>query len=87
MRVRFRKGQQRKFFLEVIRNSGCPSLRGLIDRGFDIPYSTLKSYFNENRTIPQDLFESLRVLGSIPLEKYKISLFEDNWGNVIGGRN
>lgn len=87
MRVKFHKGQQRRFFKEVLENANCPSLRNLIERGFDIPYSTLKSYFNENRTLPKELFDNLSILGNINLQNYEFSFLEDNWGKVKGGNN
>lgn len=87
MRVKFKKKEQRKFIKEVLKNSSCPSLRSLIQRGFDMPYSTLKSYFNENRTLPEELFNDLYTFGNINPEKYSVEILEDNWGKIKGGKN
>jgi hypothetical protein len=60
VRVKFRKGMQRKFIDLVILGARSPSLRGLLQFGLKVGYSTLKSYYNENRTLPEDLFEDLK---------------------------
>ena len=85
MRIKFRKGKQREFIKKVIENTRCLSLRGLIQFGFDLSYSTLKSYYNENRTLPEDLFNDLCKISRISKESLKISYLDENWGQRIGG--
>ena len=50
-RIKFKKGKQKKFLELILEKINCPSLRELINRGFDIPYSTLKNYFNRSEDL------------------------------------
>lgn len=84
-RIQFQKGQQRKFLKDVLERINCPSLRELINRGFDISYSTLKNYNNESRNLPEELFNSLCDLAKIDSTKLKIKYLEKNWGQIKGG--
>ena len=59
MRIKFGMGEQRKFLDLVIEKLSSPSLRGILQFGFDIPYSTLKNYYNESRLLSEGLFEDL----------------------------
>jgi hypothetical protein len=86
MRVKFRKGQQRKFIQQVLVNIGCPSLSRLRERGFLINYQTLKSYYNENRTLPEDLVDDLCHIAKIEKRVLKAIYLKDNWGQAKGGR-
>jgi hypothetical protein len=85
-RIKFRKGQQRKFLKLVLGNTNCPSLRELIKRGFDINYSTLKNYYNESRNLPEDFFRSLCEVGKIDESKLNVKFLEKNFGQVKGGK-
>ena len=85
-RIKFRSGQQRRFFDLVISNSNSPSLRGLIQFGLKINYETLKSYYNENRTLPEDLFGDLLILGRLDKKSLKFSYLKEHWGQVKGGK-
>jgi len=84
-RVKFRKGQQRKFIKKVLERINCPSLMELRNRGFEIPYSTLKNYLNESRLLPKNLFEDLCYVSGIDSGKLNIKILEGNWGQVKGG--
>lgn len=86
-RVKFKKGQQRMFILKVLESIGCPSLRRLKERGFNVNYQTLKSYFNENRTLPEDLVDDLCFLGKIDKKSLKASYLRAHWGQVKGGKH
>jgi len=86
MRIKFNKGRQRKFLKEVLLKINCPSLRLINQIGFDINYQTLKSYFNENRTLPKELFENLCKISGIDKTKLKFDILNDNWGKIIGGK-
>ncbi len=86
MRIKFRKGQQKKFFDLLLEKSSCPSLRSLISRGFDISYSTLKSYYNENRTLPQEFFLQLCMFAELNSQEINIVKLSENWGQVLGGK-
>ncbi len=65
MRVRFSRGKQRKFIDRVLERIMAPSLRKLKQYGIDANYQTLKSYYNENRTLPLELFEDLCKLAGV----------------------
>lgn len=86
MRVRFQKGFQRKFLDSVIVNTKSPSLRGLIQFGIGTNYQTLKSYYNESRTLPKKLFEVLCVLGKIDSSNLEVDFITRHWGQQLGGR-
>ncbi len=85
-RIQFQKGQQKKFLQDILEKINCPSLRELINRGFDIPYSTLKNYFSEKRNLPEDFFKELCKLAKINSTKLKIKTLEKNWGQIRGGK-
>ncbi|NPE26400.1 hypothetical protein HNV12_00135 [Methanococcoides sp. SA1] len=97
MRIRFlKRGGQRKFLDEVILKLRATSLRGLLQFGFDVKYSTLKNYYNEDRLMPKELvldfcevagleFGSL-VLGGHDSGEPDFELVDENWGKVKGGR-
>lgn len=86
-KIQFQKGKQRKFLQNVLEKINCPSLRELINRGFDIPYSTLKNYYNESRLLPKNLFLELCNLAKINPEKLNIKYLEKNWGQIKGGKS
>lgn len=86
MRVKFYKGQQRKFLDLVIEKTNSPSLRGLIQFGFNIPYSTLKNYHNESRLLPENLFIDLCNLSGISQNSFNITFLNENWGRIKGGK-
>lgn len=83
-RIEFQKGEQKKFIKEILEKTNCPSLRELINRGFDIPYSTLKNYYNESRLLPENLFKELCKLANT--NPMKIKYLEKNWGQSKGGK-
>lgn len=87
MRVKFRKGLQRRFVDKIIKNTNSPSLSGLIQFGLKINYQTLKSYYNENRTLPEDLFRDLCVLGKIDVKDVKVRVVDEHWGQKLGGKH
>lgn len=87
MRIKFKKGEQRKFIQKVLVISGCPSLSELRRRGFDINYSTLKNYFNEDRTLPENLFNELVEFGKLSKEDFVFEVLEENWGKIKGGKS
>ena len=86
MRIKFNKGEQRRFFDEILKNTACPSLRELINRGVDINYSSLKNYYCERRCLPYNLFESLCYLGKLNKKDLNFEILSSNWGQVKGGR-
>jgi hypothetical protein len=86
VRIKFKRGEQRKFLKNVLEKTHCPSLRSFLQFGFDIPYSTLKNYYNESRTLPKNFFEDLCYLSKINVKSLDIDYFDENWGKVYGGK-
>lgn len=86
MRIRFlKKGEQRKFLDLVIEKLSSPSLRGVLQFGFNVPYSTLKNYYNESRLLSEDLFLDLCVVAGIDSGSLEFERVGENWGKVLGG--
>ena len=86
MRVKFKKGKQRKFLKEVLEKLNCPNLRAFNQFGFEIPYSTLKNYYSEARNLPEKLFEDLILISKINKKEIEFELLEENFGQVLGGK-
>ncbi len=86
MRVKFNRGEQRKFLELVIKKTDAPSLRGLLQFGFKIPYSTLKNYYNESRLLPKNLFIDFCNLAEIDTKSFKVEYLVEEWGKVKGGK-
>ena len=87
MRVKFKSGEQRKFLDLVISRLNCISLRGILERGFDVSYNSLKNYYTERRLLPQDFFKDLCYLAKINVNRLNVEYLKDNWGRVKGGKN
>lgn len=86
MRIKFEKGKQRKFLDLVIERLNAPSLRGVLQFGFDVPYSTLKNYYNESRLLPEGLFDDFCEVAKIDKSEVSFGFVDENWGKVKGGR-
>ena len=86
MRVLFHKGEQRKFLNLVVNKLNCVSIRGILQFGFDVSYSSLKNYYCERRLLPLNFFESLRHIAKLNSKKLNVRYLEDNWGKVKGGK-
>ncbi len=86
MRIRFEKGKQRKFLDLVIERLNALSLRGILQFGFDVPYSTLKNYYNELRLLSGDFFDDLCEVANISKADLEYEEVEENWGRVRGGK-
>ncbi len=84
-RIKFKKGEQRKFLKKVLEELNCPSLRALNQFGFDIPYSTLKNYFIELRVMPKNFFDDLCYLSKVDERDFEFEVLDENWGQVLGG--
>jgi len=86
MRVKFQKGNQRKFLDLVIKRLNCVSLRGILQFGLKISYDCLKNYYTERRLMDKGFFDDLCHLSKINPDDMKIMYLEDNWGRVKGGK-
>ena len=85
-RIIFKKSEQREFLNSVKTNLNCTSIRGLLQFGLDIPYPTLKNYYNEHMSLPQSLFDNLCHLAKINPRNLEVSYLEENWGQIKGGK-
>lgn len=85
-RVKLRGISQRDFFDWVIEKLDAPSLRGILQFGFNVPYSTLKNYYIGARLIPEDLFKDLCEVARIETSSLEIDYADANWGQVKGGK-
>jgi hypothetical protein len=86
MRIRFGRGQQRKFLHLVVRRLNSPSVRGILQFGFDVPYSTLKNYYNESRLLPNSLFDDMCEIARISKNDLDYEEVGENWGKIKGGK-
>jgi len=87
MRVRFlRKDGQRAFLDLLIEKLRVGSLRGLLQFGFDVRYSTLKNYYAEVRLMPKELVLDFCEVAGIGFEELEVEEVEENWGKVLGGK-
>jgi len=85
-RVRFVKvGGQREFIDLVIQRLDSPSLRGLLQFGFDVLYSTLRNYYTGKRLLPEDLFIDMCELARIEPNSLGVEYIKGAWGQKKGG--
>ena len=87
VRVKFKKGMQRKFLELVVERLNCISVRGILQFGFDIDYSSLKSYYVERRLMNREFFDDLVYLTKLNVKDFDVEYLEDNWGQVKGGKS
>ena len=85
-RILFPKGLQKKFLNKVKYNLRAPSLRSILQFGFDVPYSTLKKYYGEKLFLPKDLFKNLCRIAKINPKTLNFEYVLNNWGQIIGGK-
>ena len=86
-RVLFRKNEQRKFLDLIVIQLNCISVRGILQFGFEMPYSTLKNYYTERRLMPKTFFLNLCHLAKLDPTEFKIKYLGSSWGQVKGGKN
>jgi len=87
MRIRFLvEGGQRAFLDEVILKLRVKSLRGLLQFGFDVKYSTLKNYYAGVRLMSEDLVRDFCEVSGVSFEGLGVEVVGENWGKVLGGR-
>tara|TARA_Y100000310_G_C20109713_1_gene546544 strand:- start:144 stop:425 length:282 start_codon:yes stop_codon:yes gene_type:complete len=86
MRVKFHKGEQRKFLDLVVDRLNCISIRGILQFGFNISYDSLKGYYIERRLLSKDFFEDLCHISKLNPKKFNVKYLDDNWGRVKGGK-
>ena len=86
MRIKFKRGGQRKFLDLVVERLNSPSVRGILQFGFDVPYSTLRNYYNESRLLPEELFLDLLEVSGLREDELKVERVDENWGKVKGGK-
>jgi len=81
-----KKGGQRAFLDLVVDKLKSPSLRGLLQFGFVLKYSTLKNYYSEVRLMPRDLVEDFCELAGVDIDGLDVGVIGENWGQVKGGK-
>lgn len=87
MRVRFlKKGGQRAFLNLVIERLRAASLRGLLQFGFDVSYSTLKNYYVGVRLMPKELVLDFCEVAGIDYAGLDVEEVEEGWGQRLGGK-
>jgi hypothetical protein len=86
-RVKFHKGEQRKFLRLVAERLNSVSVRGILQFGFDLKYSTLKNYYVERRLLPKGFFEELCHMAKIDSSKLEFKYLEGSWGQRKGGKS
>ncbi len=74
------------FMDEFIKKMNSPYLIGILQFGFNIPYSTLKNYHNESRLLPEDLFSDMCRMSGFDKSSINFSLINENWGKIKGGK-
>ncbi|MBU0957875.1 MAG: hypothetical protein KKF56_03635 [Nanoarchaeota archaeon] len=85
-RVKFRKGEQRKFIKLVLDKILAPSLRSLRNFGIDVSYSTLKNYYQEKNLMSLGLVRDLCGLSGIRFDSLGVEILGGGWGQVKGGK-
>jgi len=85
-RIEFPKGKQKAFINQVMANLSSPSLRSLLQYGFQTNYSSLKNYYTERRLIPKDLFDDFCHLAKINQSEIEHQIKKSTWGQQKGGR-
>ncbi len=84
-RVKFKRGFQRKFIMDVCRISNF-NLKQLSEK-IGVNYNTFKNYSREQLLIPEELLFSLSSLSGINVSDLNIlTVYQDNWGASKGGR-
>ena len=84
-RIKFLGKSQRDFLDLVIQRLNSPSLRGLLQFGFDVKYSTLKDYYNGSRLLSEEFFDDLCDVARIDKDWLDFEYVDSNWGQVKGG--
>lgn len=82
-RVRLNKGQQKGLIIGLAKKLG--SVRKVADK-FNLPYSTMKNYFEEVNLLPEDLFYKILNMLNIKKEGLKVNYLSFNWGRILGGK-
>ena len=80
-----KRGGQRAFLDLVILRLKSPSLRGLLQFGFDVPYSTLRNYYVGVRLMPEELVRDFCEVAGLRMDELDVEKVEENWGRVLGG--
>ncbi len=84
-RILFKKGKQKEFLDLVKSNLNVVSVRGILQFGLDLKYSTLKDYYSEKLLLPKGLFENLIYLAKIK-KVGNVKYIKGNWGQIKGGK-
>lgn len=83
MRVKLKKGEQRALIATTMQKYN--SLKAVAQQ-LQIPYPTLKNYFQENILLPKEIFDKLLKLSHEEEKDFDASYLPENWGKRIGGQ-
>jgi hypothetical protein len=85
-RVLFKPKKQKAFFNVVKERLRVRSLRLILQVGFEVPYSTLKGYYNERMLLPKTFFDNLCHVAKISPLDFNVKYLPGNWGHSLGGK-
>lgn len=85
-RVKFSKGEQRKFLRLCMNKLNVNSVRALLQFGFLVKYSSLKNYYSERRLLPKGFFLDLCHIAKLEPKDFKFEYVSSYWGQVKGGK-
>jgi len=89
MRIRFKKGMQKKFLEEVCKemNMTLRKFSHVYKNDLDVSYSAMKRYRNETRLLSLGTAQFLTKKSGIYWKRFGIEkIISDNWGAVKGGK-
>jgi len=86
MRVLFKEGEQRRFLDLIVDKLNCISIRGILQFGFEVSYSSLKNYYSERRLLPEIFFKDLCHIAKLNPTDFDVGYLGDNWGKIKGGK-
>jgi hypothetical protein len=87
MRIRFLEKGGQRVFLDLVKDKlRVGSLRGLLQFGFDVKYSTLKNYYVGVRLMPERLVQDFCEVAGLEFDELDIEKVGENWGKVLGGK-
>ncbi|MCX6747977.1 MAG: hypothetical protein NT076_00060 [Candidatus Pacearchaeota archaeon] len=84
VRVKFTREQQKQFIDYALQNLKI-NLRKLAEK-LNVNYELIKKYHQEACSIDEKAFLRICKLVKINFKELEITLFENNWGRVKGGK-
>ncbi len=85
MRIRLKKGYQRKLIL-LVKNKNSFTWEKLGREIGVVSNYLVNELANEKRTISRQVYNKLSKLSDINFDKHIVNILEENWGRVKGGK-